>query len=112
MSVRLPLHRSLALAVVTLLAGCASAPGKAPSSPSLNALYGQLDASSKGYENALRQAREGDDQASQKTLVAALDQLKKSSALCDSTPGCEPQRFYAVFDRLLQLLFASAAAYQ
>lgn len=108
MSVRLPLYRSLSLAVVTLLAGCASAPGKAPASPSLNALYGQLDAASKGYENALRQAREGDDQASQKTLVAALDQLKKASAQCDSTPGCEPQRFYSVFDRLLRLKDGSA----
>lgn len=108
MSVRLPLYRSLSLAVVTLLAGCASAPGKAPASPSLNALYSQLDAASKGYENALRQAREGDDQASQKTLVAALDQLKKASAQCDSTPGCEPQRFYSVFDRLLRLKDGSA----
>lgn len=108
MSVRLPLYRSLSLAVVTLLAGCASAPGKEPASPSLNALYGQLDAASKGYENALRQAREGDDQASQKTLVAALDQLKKASAQCDSTPGCEPQRFYSVFDRLLRLKDGSA----
>lgn len=108
MSVRLPLYRSLSLAVVTLLAGCASAPGKAPASPSLNALYGQLDAASKGYENALRQAREGDDQASQKTLVAALDQLKKASTQCDSTPGCEPQRFYSVFDRLLRLKDGSA----
>ncbi|HEX5307439.1 MAG TPA: transglycosylase SLT domain-containing protein [Dyella sp.] len=108
MSVRLPLYRSLSLAVLTLLAGCASAPGKAPVSSSLNALYGQLDAASKGYEHALQQAREGDDEASQKTLVASLDQLKKASAQCDSTPGCEPQRFYAVFDRLLRLKDGSA----
>ncbi|MGA0588196.1 transglycosylase SLT domain-containing protein [Dyella sp. KRB-257] len=108
MSVRLPLCRSLCVAVFTLLAGCAGAPGKTPASPSLNALYGQLDAASKGYENALQQAREGDDQASRKTLAAALDQLKQASAQCTGTPGCEPQRFYAVFDRLLRLKDGSA----
>jgi len=103
MSVRAPLYRSLSLAVVALLAGCASAPDKTSTPPSLNALYGQLDAASQGYENALRQAREGDEAASRKTLVAALDQLKQAAARCDVAPGCEPSRFYAVYDRLLRL---------
>ncbi|WP_017460406.1 transglycosylase SLT domain-containing protein [Dyella ginsengisoli] len=103
MSVRVPLLRSLSFAVAVSLAGCASAPDKAPASPSLNALYGRLDAASQGYENALRQARAGDQAGSEKTLSAALDQLKQAAAGCDATSGCDPQRFYAVYDRLLRL---------
>ena len=100
--------RPLPTVLAVLLAGCAGAPGKAPPSASLNALYARLDTASKGYEQALRQAREGDETASQQTLVASLDQLKQAAAQCDGTPGCEPQRFYAVFDRLLRLKDGSA----
>ncbi|HET6432604.1 transglycosylase SLT domain-containing protein [Dyella sp.] len=100
--------RPLLLVSLAALGGCASSPGKGPAGSSLNDLYAQVDSASKGYEAALRQAREGNEQASQKTLSAALDQLKRASARCDSTPGCEPQRFYAVFDRLLRLKDGSA----
>ncbi len=70
---------------------------------SLNALYGQLDQASKGYETALQQARAGDADASQKTLTQSLDQLKQSAARCSNVEGCDPQRFFSVFDRLLRL---------
>ncbi|MDE1963427.1 MAG: transglycosylase SLT domain-containing protein [Xanthomonadaceae bacterium] len=103
MSVRVPLFRSLSLAVAVSLAGCASTPDKAPPSPSLNALYGQLDAASRGYENALDQARSGDTAGAEKALAGTLDQLKQASASCGSTAGCDPQRFLAVYDRLLRL---------
>ncbi|HEU4671016.1 MAG TPA: transglycosylase SLT domain-containing protein [Dyella sp.] len=103
MPVRVPLFRSLSFAVAVLLAGCASTPHQAPASPSINALYGQLDAASQGYENALRQARAGDEAGSEKTLAAALDALKRAAAACDATAGCDPQRFYGVYDRLLRL---------
>jgi membrane-bound lytic murein transglycosylase D len=94
----------LAVAVsLAFVSGCASTPGKAAPSASLNALYAQLDGASKGYEDALRQAREGNEAGSDKTLKASLDQLKAAAAQCDRTPGCEPDRFYAVFDRLLRL---------
>lgn len=103
MSVRVPLSRSLSFAVALSLAACASTPGKAPASASLNALYGRLDAASQSYETALQQARAGDEAGSEKTLAGALDQLKQAAAGCDATPGCEPQRFFAVYDRLLRL---------
>ena len=41
--------------------------------------------------------------APQITLTQSLDQLKAAAARCGSTPGCDSQRFYSVFDRLLRL---------
>jgi membrane-bound lytic murein transglycosylase D len=85
-----------------LLAACASGGGAKPT-PQASQLYAQLDQASRGYETALTQARAGDAQASQKTLDASLNQLKSASAQCPSTQGCDPQRFFSVFDRLLRL---------
>jgi membrane-bound lytic murein transglycosylase D len=89
-------------AALGLLAACAST-GAARPSAAVNALYGQLDLASKGYETALQQSREGDAQASQLTLTQSLDRLKDAAAHCGNTPGCDPQRFFSVFDRLLRL---------
>ncbi len=72
-------------------------------SASVDALYGQLDLASKGYETALQQSREGNLQASQLTLTQSLDRLKEASARCGNTPGCDPQRFFSTFDHLLRL---------
>src|SRR5690242_13882713 len=85
-----------------LLAGCASG-GGSRTSGDVNALYTQLDQASKGYETALQQAREGDDQASEQSLKDSLDSLKQAAVRCGATPGCDSQRFYSVFDRLLRL---------
>ncbi|MCW8807002.1 MAG: transglycosylase SLT domain-containing protein, partial [Rhodanobacter sp.] len=104
--------RSLCLAplavVFVLLAACASVGGAQPStsvnpSASVNALYGQLDQASQGYEIALQQARAGDQHASQLTLSQSLDQLKQAAAACGNTEDCDPQRFFSVFDHLLRL---------
>lgn len=97
-----PLRAAPLLFMLGLAAACSSTGGSKSTAP-VNALYGQLDLASKGYETALQQARAGDDAASQKTLTAALDRLKESAAHCGSTPGCDPQRFFSVFDRLLRL---------
>lgn len=103
-----PIVRSLRLvsvvAVLMQLTACASGGAATkPPSASLNALYGQLDQASQSYETALQQTRAGDTQAAQKTLDAALDQLKLAAAHCGTTPGCDPQRFFSVFDHLLRL---------
>jgi len=92
-------------AALGALAGCASAGGNKAAEPSaqVNALYAQLDQASKGYDTALQQAREGNAQASQQTLSSSLEQLKRASAQCGNSPGCDPQRFFAVYDRLLRL---------
>jgi len=96
----LPLFAALAA-----LSACASGGGTKAAAPSaqVNALYAQLDQASKGYDTALQQARAGDAQASQQTLSTSLEQLKRASAQCGSSPGCDPQRFFAVYDRLLRL---------
>ncbi|HWU78264.1 MAG TPA: transglycosylase SLT domain-containing protein [Rhodanobacter sp.] len=93
---------ALWVGVCGLLAACASAGGARPSA-SVTDLYGQLDLASKGYETALQQSREGDLQASQLTLTQSLDRLKEASARCGTTDGCDPQRFFSVFDHLLRL---------
>jgi membrane-bound lytic murein transglycosylase D len=103
MSVRVA--RSLLFLSFAILAGCASSgaprPGKA--TPEVNALYDRMNQASKGYEAAIDQARRGDTPQSVQTRKQALDQLKDASARCALTPGCDPQRFAAVFDRLLRL---------
>src|SRR5690349_15165015 len=87
---------------LVLLTACATG-GGGRASPGVNTLYAQLDQASKGYETALEQAREGDDQASEQSLKDSLDSLKQAAARCGATPGCDSQRFYSVFDRLLRL---------
>jgi len=87
---------------LVLLTSCATGGGGHPPT-AVNALYSQLDQASQGYETALQQARAGNDQASEQTLKHSLDSLKQSAALCGNTPGCDPQRFFSVFDRLLRL---------
>ena len=96
--------RCLPLAVsIALLSACATAPKATKPNATVNALYAQLDQASQGYEIALKQSRAGDQQGSQKTLTQSLDRLKEAAARCGTTPGCDPQRFFSVFDRLLRL---------
>ncbi|QWT21133.1 transglycosylase SLT domain-containing protein [Bacillus sp. NP157] len=101
----LRVSHALFLLPLAVLAGCASGgstrPGKA--SPQVNALYDRMNQASKGYESAIDQARRGDTAQAAKTRKQSLDQLKDASARCGLTPGCDPQRFAAVFDRLLRL---------
>ena len=87
-----------------LLAGCAQAPTHgAGSSADLNALYAQLDQASARYDDALAQARRGDNAESRKTLEAALDAMRTASDACVNTSGCDPQRFLSAYDRALRL---------
>ena len=97
-----PRHLASLVLACTLLGGCASSGGERTPTPA-DALYGQLNQASKGYETALQQAREGDSDASALSLRQSLDLLKQSSAKCAVTAGCDPQRFFSVFDRLLRL---------
>ena len=92
----------LPFAAIAVLNGCASGAGAKPTAAG-NALYAQLDQASAGYDTALQQSRAGNADAAQKTLLRSLDALKKSSAECGRTQGCDPQRFFSVFDRLLRL---------
>ncbi|MGH8214723.1 MAG: transglycosylase SLT domain-containing protein [Rhodanobacteraceae bacterium] len=87
-----------------LLAGCAQAPTHgAGSSTGLNALYAKLDQASARYDDALAQARRGDNAQSRQTLEAALDAMRTASDACVNTSGCDPQRFLSAYDRALRL---------
>ncbi|MEO8778173.1 MAG: transglycosylase SLT domain-containing protein [Rhodanobacter sp.] len=100
----LPLRVGSLVLACTLLGACASTgTGAVRPSIQVNTLYSQLDQASKGYETALQQSREGNQAASDLTLRKSLDQLKQASAQCGRTPGCDSQRFFSVFDRLLRL---------
>lgn len=98
--------RSLRLAPLAaalgLLAACAGAGGSRPTA-TVAALYNQLDQATQGYDAALQQVRAGNDVAGQKTLEQALDTLKNASVRCGSTAGCDPQRFFSAYDRMLRL---------
>lgn len=90
--------------VLGLLAGCAQAPTHGAGDPAdLNALYAQLDQASARYEDALEQARRGDNAESRKTLEVALDAMRTASDACVNTTGCDPQRFLSAYDRALRL---------
>lgn len=107
MSLGLITRRLGVVVAVAALGACASTSATRPSTK-LNTLYAQLDQSSKDYETALQQARAGEQAKAQETLSGALNRLKNSGARCGTTPGCDSQRFLAVYDRLLRLKDASA----
>lgn len=106
MSLRLRILAPLAAAVA--LAGCTTSPSKPQAAPgkvdekAVDALYAKLDEAGRGYEDALRLQRSSDPDADA-ALHKALDELLRSAAQCGTTPGCEAQRFFSTFDRLLQL---------
>lgn len=98
--------RSLRLAplaaAVGLLAACASTGATKPPA-TVAALYAQLDQASQGYETALQQVRAGDATKGQQTLAQALDTLRGAAAQCGNTAGCDAQRFFSAYDRMLHL---------
>ncbi|MEY2170353.1 MULTISPECIES: transglycosylase SLT domain-containing protein [unclassified Rhodanobacter] len=98
--------RSLRLAPLAaafgLLAACAGTGGSKPPA-TVAALYIRLDQATQGYQAALQQIRAGNDAAGQQTLGQALDTLKSASVQCGSTAGCDPQRFFSAYDRMLRL---------
>jgi len=85
-----------------LLAGCAQTPTKGTPSD-LNGLYAQLSRAGAQYDQALQQARAGDNAQSQKTLETALDALRSASDRCVNTSGCDTARFLSAYDRALRL---------
>jgi membrane-bound lytic murein transglycosylase D len=92
------------VAMLGLVAGCAQTPSKGNGSPSdLDGLYARLDRATAAYDQALEQARRGDNAQSQKTLESALDAMRDASDRCVNTPGCDAQRFLAAYDRALRL---------
>jgi membrane-bound lytic murein transglycosylase D len=98
-----------AAAAIALLAGCVAAPPRATPAPgtvdegALTALYAELDRDGRRYEGAIDLARNGETAKAGTEVKAALDDLRAASARCGELAGCDEQRFFSAFDRLLRL---------
>ena len=97
-----PLRLAPLAVALGLLTACAGAGGTKPPA-TVAALYAQLDQATLGYQTALQQVRAGHAAAGQKTLEQALDTVKQASAQCGAAAGCDPQRFFSAYDRMLRL---------
>lgn len=103
-------RRALFAGAAVALVACASSAGPKPGSAA-DQLYAQLDAASTAYADALGQAagQGADADAAQASLGRAMDQLQQASTKCLHTAGCDPQRFFTGFERLLHLSSAGPA---
>lgn len=89
-------------AALCMLAACAGTGGARPAA-TVAALYARLDQASQAYETALQQVRAGNEAKGQQTLAQALDSLKDAATQCGNVAGCDPQRFFSAYDRMLHL---------
>jgi membrane-bound lytic murein transglycosylase D len=105
-------YRILFLVAALALSACAGQPvqsgAKTPSAAA--ALYARLDAAVGRYEAARNATGNGNADSAMAEATAALDDLQAASEQCAATRGCETQRFFAAFDRLLRLQRTPPAA--
>ncbi len=94
----------LSAAALTLTA-CAGQPAQSSAKPpaASAALYARLDADVARYESVRNTTGNGNADSAMAESTAALDDLQAAAAQCATTRGCETQRFFAAFDRLLRL---------
>lgn len=69
----------------------------------IEALYSQLDAASKRYASGLELERGNEPELGKAEMKAALDELQAAAVACAAKSGCETQRFFSSFDRLLRI---------
>ena len=84
-----------------MLAGCAGVgthAGNGNGGP-----YARLEASTRAYEAAWAQARNGQSAATGQAMRDALADLREAAADCGNTAGCDEQRFVSAYNHLLQL---------
>jgi membrane-bound lytic murein transglycosylase D len=97
--------RILLILIAAALSACAAQPvpsgAKIPNASA--ALYARLDAAVGRYEAASAASGNSNADNSMTQASAALDELQAAATQCASTPGCETQRFFAAFDRILRL---------
>jgi membrane-bound lytic murein transglycosylase D len=103
-------YRILFLIAALMLSACAGQPAhpgaKTPTATA--ALYTRMDAAVGRYESARNSTGNGNAESAMAESTAALDDLQATAALCATTRGCETQRFFAAFDRLLRLQRSTA----
>ena len=105
-------YRILFVIAALALSACAGQPVQSGAGmPSATAaLYARLDAAVGRYEAVRNSAGNGNADSAMMESTAALDDLQAASAQCAATHGCETQRFFAAFDRLLRLQESARAA--
>ena len=105
-------YRILLSFLSLVLSACAGQPtqsgAKTPTATS--ALYARLDAAVGRYEAARSTTGNGNADSAMTEATAALNDLQAAATQCAATRGCETQRFFAAFDRLLRLQRNSPAA--
>lgn len=103
--------RVVCLAALCSVASCAG-PGGVQSGggtraksgdAAVDALYARLDGEIRRYESGLSSARSGDQNKARADMKTALDQMRTATASCEKVSGCDSNRFYAAYDRLLRL---------
>ncbi|MGA9423200.1 MAG: transglycosylase SLT domain-containing protein [Rhodanobacteraceae bacterium] len=102
--------RLVAPGAALMLSACVATPTQNPQpegaridESALTALYAEMDHDVARYEAGLALVRTGDEAHAQTEIKAALDDLRAAAARCGQLPGCDDQRFFAAFDRLLRL---------
>jgi membrane-bound lytic murein transglycosylase D len=98
-------YRILLIIVTMNLGACAVQPAqsgaKVPAESA--ALYARLDAAVGRYEAARAVTGNGNADSARAESAAALDDLQAAATQCVATRGCETQRFFAAFNRLLRV---------
>lgn len=101
-----------------LLAGCASAPERAPQSqgqavPATDeaagaALYDRIGSATSQFQGGLELIRAGSPRDGREAMRSALTDIEAAALACTSTPGCESERFVGAFVVLVRLQSVTA----
>ena len=97
-------YRITFLAAALTLSACTGQPVQSGNGTSnaAAALYARMDAAVGRYDAARNTSGHGNADSALVETTAALDDLQAASTQCATTRGCETQRFFAAFDRLLR----------
>ncbi len=69
----------------------------------VDALYARLDGEIRRYESGLNAARRGEQEKARQDMKTALNEMRTATVSCEKLNGCDSQRFFAAYDRLLSL---------
>ncbi len=101
-----------------LLAGCASAPERAPpiqreaapvtDEAAVAALYDRIGSATSRFQGGLELIRAGSPNDGREAMRAALGEIEAAALACTTTPGCESERFVGAFVVLVRLQSVTA----
>jgi membrane-bound lytic murein transglycosylase D len=110
--------RGMCAAWLGLLAGCASAPERAPpiqreaapvtDEAAVAALYDRIGSATSRFQAGLELIRAGSPNDGREAMRAALGDIETAALACATTPGCESERFVGAFVVLVRLQSVTA----